>query len=60
MIKVCGEHIDLAIDIMVDEQEIAPEISKISEEERLSTTCEYCKNNAIYVVANIHSDTICG
>lgn len=60
MIKVCSEHIDLAIDIVVDEHEIAPEINKIPEEERLSTTCEYCKNNAIYVVANTYSDTICG
>ncbi|WP_456277219.1 CxxH/CxxC protein [Bacillus sp. AK128] len=60
MIKVCSEHIELAIDIMVDEKEIAPEINLLTEEEKLSTTCEYCQNNAIYVVTNIYSDTICG
>jgi CxxH/CxxC protein (TIGR04129 family) len=60
MIKVCDEHIELAIDIMVDETEIAPEINLIKEEEKLSTTCEYCQKSAIYVVSNIYSDTICG
>jgi CxxH/CxxC protein (TIGR04129 family) len=58
--KVCAEHVDLAIDIIVDEHEIAPEIREIKEEEKLSTTCEYCQNRAIYVVSNIYSDTTCG
>ncbi|WP_246944261.1 CxxH/CxxC protein [Bacillus pinisoli] len=60
MVKVCDEHIELAIDIMVDEEEIAPEINLLTEEEKLSTTCEYCQKNAIYVVANTYSDTTCG
>lgn len=60
MIKVCDEHIELAIDVMVDEEEVAPEINLLSEEEKLSTTCEYCQKNAIYVVANTYSDTTCG
>ncbi|KAA0546048.1 CxxH/CxxC protein [Bacillus sp. BGMRC 2118] len=60
MIKVCHEHIELAIDIMVDKHETAPEIQALTEEEKLLTTCEYCQNNAIYVVANTYSDTTCG
>ncbi|MBM7662243.1 CxxH/CxxC protein (TIGR04129 family) [Bacillus mesophilus] len=60
MIKVCEEHIELAIDIMVDETEFAPEINLLKEEEKLSTSCEYCQKSAIYVVSNVHSDTICG
>lgn len=60
ILKVCDEHIELAIDVMVDEEEIAPEVEKLTDDEKLSTTCEYCKNNAIYVVSNTYSDTICG
>jgi CxxH/CxxC protein (TIGR04129 family) len=59
-IKACGEHVDVALDTIVDEHEIAPEIKPLSEDEKLSTTCEYCQNNALYVVSNVYSDTICG
>jgi CxxH/CxxC protein (TIGR04129 family) len=60
MIKACEEHVDLAIDVMVDEEEVAPEINLLTEKEKLLTICEYCQNKAIYVVSNAHSDTICG
>lgn len=52
MIKCCLEHIELALDIEVDEHEIAPIMNELSEEEKLSTTCEFCQNSAIYVVGN--------
>lgn len=51
MIKCCEEHIELAIDVIVDEYEVAPIIEKIAANE-LSTTCEYCQNSAVYVVSN--------
>lgn len=51
MIYCCEEHVELAIDVVVDEYETFPQLSKISGED-LSTACEYCRNNAIYVVAN--------
>jgi CxxH/CxxC protein (TIGR04129 family) len=60
MIKACDEHIELAIDIMVDEKELAPEINLLTDDEKLSTTCEFCQKNAIYIVSNTYSDTICG
>jgi CxxH/CxxC protein (TIGR04129 family) len=60
MIKACEEHVELAIDVIVDEEEVAPEINLLTENEKLSTTCEYCQKEAIYVVSNAHSDTICG
>lgn len=48
----CEEHIDRALDDAVDDGEgLPPEMSKI-EEDPLSTTCEYCQNDATYVVAN--------
>ncbi|WP_458411530.1 CxxH/CxxC protein [Schinkia sp. CFF1] len=51
MIKCCEEHVELALDIIVDEYEVAPVIEKITEGD-LSTTCEYCQNKAVYVVSN--------
>lgn len=51
MIHCCEEHVELAIDTIVDEYETFPILSKV-ESEDLSTGCEYCQNNAIYVVAN--------
>ncbi|MED3551802.1 CxxH/CxxC protein [Cytobacillus praedii] len=52
MIYSCEEHVDIAIDTVVDEYETFPQLSKISKEEELSTTCEYCQNHAVYLVAN--------
>ncbi|MBS4189864.1 CxxH/CxxC protein [Bacillus sp. FJAT-49705] len=52
MIYSCEEHIDIAIDTVVDEHETFPILTKISEGEKLSTTCEYCRNSAVYLVAN--------
>lgn len=52
MIKCCEEHIDLALDMIVDEHESAPIMTKIEDDEKLSTTCEFCQNKAVYVVGN--------
>ncbi|MDQ0230921.1 CxxH/CxxC protein [Metabacillus malikii] len=52
----CDEHIELAIDMYVDEKELAPEIEKISAgQQELSTTCDLCENQAVYIVGNEHS-----
>lgn len=52
MIYCCAEHVDIAIDTIVNEHETFPILEQVSEEEKLSTACEYCKNTAIYMVAN--------
>ncbi|MBM7585110.1 CxxH/CxxC protein (TIGR04129 family) [Bacillus pakistanensis] len=52
MIYCCKEHVELAMDIVVDEYEVAPVLEQLTEEQSLSTTCEYCENNATYIVAN--------
>lgn len=46
----CEDHIELAIDMYVDEKEIAPEIEKIEHNGKLSTRCQMCEKPAIYVV----------
>lgn len=48
----CDEHVDIAIDTIVDEHETFPVLTKIEEEEKLSTACEFCRNKAVYLVAN--------
>ncbi|MFB6466473.1 CxxH/CxxC protein [Cytobacillus sp. Hz8] len=52
MIYCCEEHVEIALDTIVDEYETFPNLSKIPEEKELSTACEYCQNPAVYVVAN--------
>ncbi|MGG3448858.1 MULTISPECIES: CxxH/CxxC protein [Bacillaceae] len=44
----CLEHAELALDIAVDEYETAPKIEKVEE----TISCEFCKNQAMYVVGN--------
>jgi CxxH/CxxC protein (TIGR04129 family) len=48
----CEDHIELAIDMYVDEKELAPEIEKLDNNSKLSTSCEMCTNPAIYIVGN--------
>ncbi|MDA7025091.1 CxxH/CxxC protein [Bacillus sp. CLL-7-23] len=50
--KSCEEHIETVIDMYVDEEEQAPEITKIEHIHNLSTTCELCDNQAVYIVGN--------
>lgn len=51
-IYCCEEHVELAIDMIVDELETFPQLTQMEDEQNLSTACEYCRNTAIYVVAN--------
>jgi CxxH/CxxC protein (TIGR04129 family) len=51
MYYACDEHINLAIDMTVDEQESAPIVDKVEQGGKmLSTTCSFCENEAIYRV----------
>lgn len=51
MIYSCEEHVEIALDEVVDEYETYPVLSKV-DVDNLSATCEYCQNAAVYVVAN--------
>jgi CxxH/CxxC protein (TIGR04129 family) len=51
MIYCCEEHVELALDAVVDEFETFPLLSKV-DGDNLSTGCEYCQNAATYIVAN--------
>ncbi|MDM5451198.1 CxxH/CxxC protein [Peribacillus simplex] len=48
----CQEHVDMALDEVVYECETYPVLTLVSEEKQLSTTCEYCRNVAVYLVGN--------
>ncbi|RIW31605.1 CxxH/CxxC protein [Bacillus salacetis] len=52
MIYCCKEHVELAMDVIVDEYEVAPKLEQLKDTHGLSTTCEYCENEAEYIVAN--------
>lgn len=51
MIYCCEEHVDIALDTIVDDFETFPVLTKI-DVDNLSTNCEYCQNRATYMVAN--------
>lgn len=48
MYYCCEEHVELAIDMIVDEEEKAPIMEKIEVEKQLSTLCTFCAEKAIY------------
>ncbi|WP_078393234.1 CxxH/CxxC protein [Shouchella patagoniensis] len=47
MIFACNEHIELALDVAVDEWEVPPVVEKCETEEK----CSYCEEKAVYTVA---------
>jgi CxxH/CxxC protein (TIGR04129 family) len=51
MIYSCEEHVDIALDDVVDKYGTYPILTKI-DVDNLSTSCEYCQNPAVYMVAN--------
>ena len=48
----CENHIDHALDMFVAEMEEFPIMDKLSEEEKLSTKCSYCDEQATYIVSS--------
>ena len=51
-IKCCQTHIEHALDMFVAEQNTFPILTELTEEEKISTKCDYCDVAAIYLVAN--------
>lgn len=52
MIYACAEHVEYALEIATEQRMEAPNFEKIDENNDLSTSCEYCKKPAIYLVGN--------
>nr|WP_090748623.1 CxxH/CxxC protein [Mesobacillus persicus] len=52
MIYCCTEHVDMALDDVVDEHEVAPKLEKLESVENSSGTCGYCGKPAVYMVGN--------
>lgn len=48
----CDEHIETVIDMFIDEEETFPVLTKLEEENKLSTGCVLCGGKPIYMVAN--------
>ncbi|SDZ65460.1 CxxH/CxxC protein, BA_5709 family [Evansella caseinilytica] len=51
MIYCCQEHVDAAIEDVVDETQLPPQLELLTEEEKLSTPCSYCEVQANYKVS---------
>ncbi|WP_084278810.1 CxxH/CxxC protein [Anoxybacillus tepidamans] len=51
MFICCEEHIELAIDMYVDEIERAPEIIHIPVDKQ-EKKCQFCQKQGVYVVGN--------
>ncbi|MEC1178446.1 CxxH/CxxC protein [Metasolibacillus meyeri] len=47
----CETHIDHALDMFVAEYEDFPIMDKLSNDEKLSTKCDYCEEQAAYIVS---------
>ncbi|MBB5174750.1 CxxH/CxxC protein [Texcoconibacillus texcoconensis] len=48
----CKEHVEEAIDEVVDRYGVAPKIEELSNTDHLSTTCSFCEEAANYKVSN--------
>lgn len=48
--KVCNEHVELALDIIVDETGEYPIFEQLSTSGQV--TCEFCEADATYVVSS--------
>lgn len=48
----CKTHADHALDVVTADRQTYPIFEELTEEEKLSTKCEYCEEPATYVVAN--------
>jgi CxxH/CxxC protein (TIGR04129 family) len=59
-IYCCEEHVEMALEIVINESGTAPLLQPIESKELLTKTCEYCGQLAIYIVANEYSHTKCG
>lgn len=51
MYYCCEDHVELALDIVVDENELAPILEKLEPEKQLSTHCHFCSQQAIYRIS---------
>lgn len=51
-IKSCENHIGHALDIFVANEKDFPIMEKLEDNGKLSTKCDYCEEQAEYIVAN--------
>lgn len=51
MIYCCKEHVELALDVVVDDFETFPILTEVPVD-KTPKSCEYCGQPAAYIVAN--------
>lgn len=45
----CLEHVEEAMDHIIDESELAPVLEEVNKED-LSTSCSFCSEKALYII----------
>lgn len=64
VLTVCPEHVELAIDIFVDEHEAAPDIMQLEEAARRypqwtpPATCDRCGERPMFVVCTAEAEEV--
>ncbi|WP_209125183.1 CxxH/CxxC protein [Alkalihalobacillus sp. BA299] len=48
----CKDHVELAMEHIIDECEAAPNMEILSEQQKLSTTCSFCEQEPIYRITD--------
>ncbi|MEB1808216.1 MAG: CxxH/CxxC protein [Bacillaceae bacterium] len=48
----CEEHVELAMEHIIDECEAAPNIGILSDEQKLSTGCSFCDEQPTYIITD--------
>ncbi|SOC08223.1 CxxH/CxxC protein (TIGR04129 family) [Ureibacillus xyleni] len=48
----CETHINHALDMLVAETKEFPIMEQLNDEEKLSTNCSYCEQQATYIVSS--------
>ncbi|WP_071435417.1 CxxH/CxxC protein [Bacillus kwashiorkori] len=51
-IYCCEEHVEIALDVVVNECETFPNIELLKQEKLSTATCEYCGKLPVYIVSN--------
>ncbi|MFA9556273.1 CxxH/CxxC protein [Evansella sp. AB-rgal1] len=47
----CEKHVEIALDEVIDEHEMPPEIELVQSQERISNRCSFCEEEAKYKIS---------
>ncbi|WP_075047810.1 CxxH/CxxC protein [Bacillus andreraoultii] len=48
----CKEHVEYGLEEIINEGEVSPKLEELKESELPTAPCEYCGQDAVYIVSN--------